>query len=74
MRDELTFNASDNEDAPESPTSFPLKVNKTNNKGHFHPKRREVSVELTLNVSDNEETPELPILLLGLTKLVHSVL
>ena len=65
VRDEFTFNASDNEHAPESPIMFQYTQNeKTTMKkeNNFTPRFNSVRYEFTLSADDNEDTPESPIL------------
>ena len=66
MRDELTFNASDNEHAPESPILFLSNKNEKSFNGivenNHTPRFNSVRDEFTSNAFDNEDTPDEPIL------------
>ena len=66
VRDELTFSASDNEDAPESPILFlSIKNEKCSNEkveNDHTPKFNSVRVEFTTSADDNEDAPDSPIL------------
>ena len=66
MRDELTFSASDTEDAPESPILFMFIQNeKSFNEiveNNHTPKFNSVRDEFTSRADDNEDAPDEPIL------------
>ena len=66
MRDELTFSASDNEHAPESPILFHSIQNQNNFNemvgNNITPKFNSVRDELTFSADDNEHAPDEPIL------------
>ena len=66
VRVELTFSASDNEHAPESPTLF-LSIQNENSfieivENHHTPKFNSVRDELTFSADDNKDAPDEPIL------------
>ena len=66
MRDELTFSASDNEHAPESPILFQSIQNQNSFnqmvENNITPKFNSVRHELTFSADDNELIPESPTL------------
>ena len=66
VRDELTFSADDNEDAPESPILFLSIQNEKsfneNAENNHTPKFNSVRNELISNAFDNEDAPDSPIL------------
>ena len=66
VRDELTFSADDNEDAPESPILF-LSIQNEKSfieivENDLTPKFNSVRNELISNAFDNEDAPDEPIL------------
>ena len=75
MRDELTFNASDNEHAPESPILFLSNKNEKSFNGivenNHTPRFNSVRDEFTSNAFDNEDTPDEPILFIKNGKCTH---
>ena len=67
MRDELTFNAEDNDVAPDSPISFQMEcnwiiINQLLFNNELGSRCNWMSDELTFNASDNDVAPESPIL------------
>ena len=69
MRDELTFSADDNEDAPESLILLSIEYEKQNNNRRIlNNNVSEVRDELIFSDSDNEDAPESPILFLSIQK------
>ena len=67
VSDELTFNAEDNDVAPESPIQFQNGMWFNNNQliifnNKLTPRINWVSDELTFNTSDNDVAPDAPIL------------
>ena len=66
MRDELTFNASDNDVAPESPKKLQMECDWMIINGSYSKKSvrsSRIRDELTFNDSDIDAAPESPILL-----------
>ena len=66
MRDELTFSASDNEHAPESPILFQSIQNQNSFnemvENNITSKFNSVRHELTFSADDNDDAPDEPIL------------
>ena len=62
MSDELTFRASDNKDAPDSPILSAIKKIKKEMKNKLTNKNNSVMDELTFNIDDNKDISESPIL------------
>ena len=69
MRDELTFSAFDNDDAPASPIQFSMGCNTMTNNNEsslnykLTPRSNCLRDELTFRASDNDDAPDEPILL-----------
>ena len=69
MREELTLNASDNDNAPDEPILFPMECDTmaNNNESSLNHKltarSNRVRDELIFSASDNDDAPDAPILL-----------
>ena len=69
MSNELIFSASDNDDAPDEPISFPIEYDTMTNNSESSlnhkliARSRRVRDEFTFNACDNDDAPDSPILL-----------